>query len=382
MNTKHAPSVWRHSRMLIVLSGFVLAGCAIYPLDDAITPGKEPLAQSGYPGPIPSESTPTPPLPLPTLVDGSPNPMNDYFGTPLADEEVAVINIAKMSEAILTPVYDFENILSGHEKDRNMILYVTNPKTGEKLRLGDDSGSAVFGAMNDEHVVWHFLCDPCEDTRSGLYLHSFVEKSDKRIADKAIVIRGAVKISDQWIAYMVFPDDGSQYAVSLYAYNIETGETLLIDKNVVYQPAIESYFAINDEMVAWIGAGPTINDWRLSVHDLTTHTKRVLNVRGGNARYLSVSQEVLVWWDFYWKGYYLATNAIFTIPVIPPGWDVSMIKSIGPITVRGTQLFWSLEGDEKTHYFTATVAKKESQPPRPTPESLTPTAPVQSTLYP
>lgn len=378
MNTKRLPRLWIKLCGLVVVASLMLVSCAILPLASSETT-EHVITESGYPGPTPSDGPATLP-PLPTQADGSPNDLYSYFATPSPSERVGVDNVVEVSTTLPTPNYDFENTLVGSDVNRIMVLYVTNPRTGKAARLGDDSGSAVMGTINDNYVVWVFLCDPCQDMRAGIYVHSFANAKDTWIDDQAIATQGSIKIAGQWITYMKPSESPSRYAARLYAYNLQTGENLLIAENAIYMVAgTAGYNAVNEDMVAWVADGPTVNDWTLHVYDLTTQTTRQIEVELKDPRYLSISRNIVAWWDVFWKGYDLAQDALFTIPVVPPGWDVASIKSVGPVEARGRQLFWTLEVNGQTHRFTAPLVDRVSTPQ---PASTTPTATAVPTTYP
>ncbi len=67
----------------------------------------------------------------------------------------------------------------------------------------------------------------------------------------------------------------------------------------------------------------------------------------------------MVWYDWYWKGYDLAENAAFTVPILPPGVDRSAITGIGqPVTAHGKTLQWALEINGTERHFAASIAAK------------------------
>jgi hypothetical protein len=396
MKTKRSPLFWASLGGVVFIATLGLAACAPYSLA-ADEPTQSRTTESGYPGPPPSADMPTQ-LPLPTDADGSPNDLYSYFATPAPDETVEVVNIVESQPVQPTPVYHFENIRIGEGINWIMVLKVTDPKTGKQVRLGDDSGSAVIGALNDELVLWFFVCDPCRTLKAGLYAHWFSSGKDVWIDNQTILIYGSVEIWGEWVTYLKPPEKSSYHtanSVQLYLYNLRTGEKLLISKHAVHILAGSlGYRAVNEDQVAWMEDGRTVNDWTLHVYDLKAHSARQINVDLKDVRYLSVSRNMVVWWDVFWKGYDLTREALFTIPIIPPGWDNNSVQRDGPVTALGNTLHWSLTVDGTPHYFTASLVPKGQGPqvthavptpqrkPAVSPVAVTPTPVPLPTAYP
>lgn len=334
----------------------LLVACQIIPLETN-TPTGDNARQLGYPGPAPTSTLS--PVSFPTQVDGSPNDYYSYFATPSPDERVGVVEVMEAPRGRSAPTYEFQNLMTEGKAGRIMELIVTNPITGHKIRLGDDTGSAIMGAISDRFVAWHFLCEECQSIKPGIYVRSFADDVDIWVDSSAITVQHATQISGIWLIYMKRPDSYSRYAAHLYAYNLESGKGMLVNNDVVYIPSNASaYIALGENMVAWIGDGPTVNDRTLNVYDLAAQKMQQINVKLKDARYLSVSRNLVVWWDVFWKGYNLESNELFTIPVLPDGWDPATIERVGPVFVEGNQLWWSLERNGSVHHFSAVVVKK------------------------
>lgn len=300
------------------------------------------------------------------------NELYAYFATPAADERVAVVSI---SEATVSASPPFRYAVEGETINVNGIrrtaLYVADAQTGDKIRLGDDAGAAILGTMNDNYVVWSFLCDPCNATANGLYVHILESGENILITEKFMSTIGSTKLADSWVAYM-YPEKPQMWAAQLYASNFKTGQTVMVSDDALYANFHSSeYFAVNEAMVAWIGVGQSMQDRIIKVYDLLAGTLRLLEVTVKNPTNISVSQNAVVWWDGFWKGYDLKHEAVFTIPVLPPGWENVGVQQIGPVTAKGSQLYWSLKVNNQDYYFTAPVMPAEEKTgavsPLPTP---------------
>lgn len=377
MNTSK-PFLWSYVvRGLAASVWLMLTACAVYPLApesdsiQAVTSG-----QSGYPGLLPSDETPRP---LPTMVDGSPNIILSYFATPAPNEKVAVVGVASMASPQIPQPYTIEGETIDPTTGRTTLYVVKNP-SGDRIRLGDETGSAILAATSDNYVAWFFACDSCTSIANGLHVYSVGNDKNTLVAGKFYSVIGTVKITGLWMTYL-YPNPDGQTS-QLYAYHIPSGEAVLVADDAYYsRNDAASYVALNEEMVAWVNRQPA-GGLVLNVYDLANETKQQLKVQLSSLKNLDVSRDVVVWWDIFWKGYDLVSDEVFTVPIVPPGWDASMIKSVGPVKAKGRQLSWTLERDGGTYYFIASVAEKESQPPQPTPEPPIPTAPVSQTSYP
>lgn len=391
MMMRPSPRFWAQCCGWAVI-GFALTACAAYSVA-ANDPAKGSTAASGYPGPTLDSSTSISP-PLPTDADGSPNDLYSYFATPSPDEAVVVAEVAEIVPEAKVPLrYSIESqpLASGPEHWR--ALYVVDLETKNKVRLGDDSGTAIEGALSDEYFLWFFICDVCQGVKSGFHAYSLVSGKDIWIAEKVYHTQGSVQIAGQWVTYLKPPGEPRRYAAQLYAYNLQTGENLLIAKNAVYSISeAVGHRAVNEDQVAWIADGATVNDWTLHVYDLKGHSTRQISVDLKDAHYLSVSPDAVVWWDVFWKGYDLERGALFTIPVIPVGWENVSVQKAGPVLAKGNQLHWTLQVNGKDHYFTAPIVPKGQGPQAthliPTPvlkltvSVPTPTPITLSTAYP
>jgi hypothetical protein len=74
---------------------------------------------------------------------------------------------------------------------------------------------------------------------------------------------------------------------------------------------------------------------------------------------LSVSGDIVVWWDTFWRDCDLRQDTLFTIPTIPRGWENVSTQPYTPVKVRDDQLYWSLTVGEQVYHFTAPIMRDE-----------------------
>jgi hypothetical protein len=364
--------------LLVVASGLWLTGCALYADSESQSHTSNASITSAYPPP--ATVVPTAPPPLPTEADGSSN--YSAFATPSPDETVGITGISEVApETGPASRYSVEDETINGKPSHWRALYLIDSVTGNRVRLGDNNGSASYGLLSDDYMLWFFLCDSCPS--EGLHAYSLRTGEDVLVAEDAYALLGSVKIAGNWVVYVTSPDSQLRTA-QLHAYNLQTGMALLVTNNVHYRaPEIANYFTINENKVAWAAVDLTIFKQSVNVYDLQTQTAQTLVVEEkSDPRYLSVSRSVVVWWDGFWRGYDLTHDALFTIPVVPPGWNVDSIRGAGPVTVRGRQIFWVLDVNGQARHFTASVVERGPTTPEPTYEVPVPTTTVEPTSYP
>jgi hypothetical protein len=155
---------------------------------------------------------------------------------------------------------------------------------------------------------------------------------------------------------------GRKYFAHLRAHNLATGEDFLVGNDVPYNQIFNNrpssdYYAIRDGKIAWVEVQ---EEWTVRVYDLMTHTERTLNVPDMQSPVnLSISDDIVVWWDKFWQGYDLEQDALFTIPTIPRGWENVSTQPYSPVKVRGDQLYWSLTVGDQVYRFTAPIMRDE-----------------------
>jgi len=298
--------------------------------------------------------------PFPTRADGQPGPVRPYRVTPLPGEKVRVGDITEVQETELVATvapsrYSIQNEHAGVYK-----LFVHDSKSGQDIRLGNDDGSASFGAMTEQYVIWRFDCYTCaEDARlkTGFYAHVLATGEEIIIAGPA-GYQWYPKIEGQWVIYLDVSSSNKRFA-SLRAHNLTTGDDFQIGKEVPYNRPGE-YYAISGSRVVWVEGVPndTTPQWMIRVYDLTTRAARTLNTpKLVGPELLSFSGDIIVWQGEGMKGYDLKKNSAFTIPIIPPGWESLPVESVSPVTTRDDKLFWSFKVNGRTYNLTAPIVR-------------------------
>jgi hypothetical protein len=360
--------------LFLVLGGLGLSSCAPPVVAEGRpTPNSSPTL-AAYPPPVSAT-----PRPLPTRADGKIDRfsyLNSLLVTPLPDEKLMVSNIVLIkSGAIPTPVpprYSILNERKGEGVNRVYMLLLHDSQTGTDIRLGDDAGSAIFGTMNDEYILWR--CAGCAELQTGFYAYRLATSQEILISNSS-TFKWYSQIDGQWVIYREM-ESANPTVSDLRAHNLITGEDFLVASDVFYPFAHQGigplnpsdYYIIRSDKIAWVAAKME-NGLQLSMrlYDLTTRTTRTLNLpetsiprQGWN-----IFGELVIWRDKFWQGYDLKRDAYFTIPVIPPGWEDVPIKDASLVTAKDNTLYWSLTVDDETHYFSAPILPK-GQGPQPT----------------
>lgn len=219
------------------------------------------------------------------------------------------------------------------DRTKRLPLYLVDTVTGDETRLGDDSAAAVFGVMDDQHLVWYF---------AGTHLYNLATGQDMVLSTlNSPSIHP--QLSSDWLAFGNYNGGGSQEA-TLYAANIETQEVITLTWNLpAGNDRIRGYFGISDELAAWYEALNTI-----VVYDLTTrqeitrltHINAVFNETYLDVSGLSPGETVVTWSRGY--GYDLVTRSYFRLGrLTPPDWDKARVWDISRIQERDRILSWT-----------------------------------------
>ncbi len=249
-------------------------------------------------------------------------------------------------------------------------LYLHDNETDQEFRLGDDSGQADFEAMDDQYLVWRWsLCDPwpCQDRAQGLYAY------DLTTGEQAYIGLGIdVWMSNQWIIFT--SDEGADKRVGLRAYNLETGDEIVIARARAAFLGIRTMtlYHINEGMIAWVDYDEESGQMALAVFDLSTSTRRILDIPGLFGKHsppsqIRVSRTQVVWRDETQRGYDLRYDVIYAIPIMPPGLEDISADYLDPILVSGNYVTWGLEINGQARYFMAPVIVDGEVSPLPSP---------------
>jgi hypothetical protein len=330
---------------------------------------------SQSPIPTPRGVTPVPFSDQPTWVIGGQKVWR-LLVTPLPDEKVRVGVMSMLPSSRSpesdrhTPRYTIIKDTSprlGHTEPSNVKvkkLFVQDAQTGQEIRLGDDRGDAIFEKMTQDYVIWRYQWHGRSETvgfKTGLY--AYVLKTGKEIIIAQQPERYPLypKIDGHWVLY-TDAENAKKYFANLRVHNLATGEDFLVGNDVPYNQMFDNrpssdYYAIRDGKIAWVEVH---GKWMIRVYDLMTRTERTLNVPDVQSPAdFSISGDIVIWWDMFWKGYDLGQDALFTIPTVPPGWENVPAQSYVPMKVRDEQLYWSLTVSDRVYRFTAPILRDE-----------------------
>lgn len=295
---------------------------------------------------------------------------SDHSGTmSLPNQTTGVGQIAEI-EPLSARRYSVQHDYNELYSRINPVLLIHDSEAGKTIRLGDDSGDAIFAAMSDQYVLWEWGSSFPGSRLSGLYVLA-LETGQQFYVGNA----HGVGIGGEWITYQ--PSDTTGYA-SLHARNLATGEDIVITNQLALEgptgraPVRAANISdINEEMIAWANYDADTRQLSLNVYDLANRTTHALNIPNLAQTYpiilnVGVSRTLVVWQEQSWYGYDLVTNSTFPIPLIPTGWENVFIEESGAVKVSAEYLYWWLKVNDEIHYFQAPVVRGGLVPSTPT----------------
>lgn len=353
----------------VLLLSAVLVACApmsILELEisgDAALPAATATVESGYPGP---GATLASPLPIP--------PYNSLIATPLPDEYVVVGAIVEISKPKADFPYTYvEDFIekSGIVLERVFVQYL-----GREIRLGDDYGSSNVEVITEGYIVWTYHAHVDETNlplQSGLYVYEVKTGKLTRVADGWRV--GLSELDGEWILYISWENartgnlprnDTPGDVRPLLAYNISTGQTITLTTNlpVILGRGAPSFYGVSGNRAGWVEYDMQTQQYAIKVCDLNSGNTRALNVPNlKHPLFFSLSDDLAVWRDTYWRGYSLTQDALFTIPYAPPGWENKPEAASIVVTARHSALEWQVRvSDSEVHYFSGPIVPRGQGP--------------------
>ncbi len=344
----------------MMVSGVVLTGCA---------PARS-AAQDAHLIPTPEGAISVPPCDEPTWVIGE-QEVCRFLVTPQPNEKVCVgavtefvppVESQKQSRyTVREDIPPWEPATEPGQITSVKKLFVHDAEAGQEIRLGDDAGDASFQTMTSEYVIWRYQWDGRTETtrKTGLYAYVLESGEEVVIAKEPDIAPWDPKLDNQWVLY-TDAKNNSVYFAKLRVHNITTGEDFLLAGEIPYNRPGRNCYAISDNHIAWIevqtGEDPK---WMIRVYDLearATHAPNVLDIRS-SAGDISISGDIVVWWDGFWHGYDLQQDALFTIPTVPPGWENISVQPASPVTVKDDRLYWALSVNDEVYRFTAPIIR-------------------------
>lgn len=244
--------------------------------------------------------------------------------------------------------------------------FITDPHTGQEIRLGDDQGETVLtGASNDDYILWKYICD-CPD--EGVYVYTFADYQNRlfkpQVDLRVITNKGA------WVVY-IKPGDANEND-TLMAYNVETMELLTMDEDASLYLCFAyceddnipphadwvtplQQLAFNGTAFFWIS-----HDQQIEQYNLTTRTHSAYPMPAyawERPTGISTSDKTVVWRSRagYW-GYDLINRQLFAIRSNPPGWeDIGSNRFV--LVTKDDQLRIYLSFDDQAFSFTAPIIR-------------------------
>lgn len=352
---------------ILTLAGCGAQGSTVEPL--VMAEGVTPDWVSGPPIPTPDKATPEPPCDEPTWIVGE-QKVCRFLVTPLPDEKVRVGAITEFVPPVVSlpqPRYTvredippWQPITRPDQTIRDIPvqkLFVQDSATGHEIRLGDDAGDALFQMMTSQYVIWRYQWNGWAETtrKTGLYAYVLETGEEIVIARKPDHAPLYPEIDGQMVLY-TDAKNNNVYFAKLRVHNLATGEDFLLGKKIPYYGRSASdYYALGGGKIAWVEAD---NGRTVRVYDLATRTTRILNVPNTTSpEMVSISGDIVVWFDKFWRGYDLQQDTLFTIPTVPPGWESVSVQPASPVTVKDDRLYWALSVNDKVYRFTAPIIR-------------------------
>jgi hypothetical protein len=364
-------SLYFASLSALVIGSFSLTACAPSVIAEGQLKPTQPAATLvSYPGPTLNND-------LQLTVTPAPEQKGKIFVTPLPNEQVELGNVLEIQP---TPTPSAGYSIRNERTNDSYRLFVRDNRTGKEVRFGDGDESAIFEAMIEGYIFWVKGCGVCDEaslSKKGLYAYNPATGEQFLVThEPTFLIEGA----GAWIIYVNYTST-DKYLARLHAHNLLTQEDLLLSSKVpnLMGWLSSDFYAINENQIAWVELDLATSKTAIQAYNLSTHTMRMLKLPevvkplllnfGVEPVYLSVSDELVVWRDGFWQGYDLKRDALFTIPIVPPGWE-NVPFDVSRVTAHGGFVNWFLTMDGERHYFTAPIVPKGQGAP---PTHLVPT---------
>jgi len=350
LNTKFI-RVWA----AIAVFGCVLTACS-------------PIDMVNSEGSLPAQGYPVPETPLPTdsaiIGGGDPTEVVDsswerLFPTP-SKTDLAALSVVEAASVPPTPkkanaAIESETIRIGHLISLRFIVEVNE----KKVQLGDDTGTARWGALGARSFAWFFVCKPCKEIEDGLYVLDLETGKEAKISSDPLNLLGSVIVEEPWVVYYSLAE--GEWVV-LHAYNIDTTEDVILDSKLPFNlVAPKGELALNQGVVAWRGLSPNGRAFTLNWMDLEKRdTKTVTASEAANVGGLAVSKSLMVWIDDYWKVLDIRTEAMYTLPILPQGINRSNAERFSIVSnpvVFDNRVYWSVTVDKVQQDLSVQVGK-------------------------
>lgn len=324
------------------------------------------------PLPTPVGSTPIPTAAHDNLpYERAGEPRNGLLVTPQPDEQVQVGAVQAITPT-MSPTVE-PSVVRRVEHTNGSMLLVESPHRGDPIELGNDQGETKrwLTTETEDYLFWsYFPCTGCAATelQSGLYAYIWEDGTNITITLNDNNAQWYPEIDGDWLVYVVFQTFTTPSKAHLHAYNFSTGEDVLLG-GIVLPGGIrpEELYDIHENKITWLGTSADDLDASMRsfyVYDIATGTTTQLTPPPGTDFRLGVSfsDGILVWHEQKsptWWGYDTTQDAVFTIPLVPPGWASVPALVEEPVKVRDGHLYWALLSNDEVHHFTAPIVRNE-----------------------
>jgi hypothetical protein len=348
----------------------ILTGCepaTLENLADQPTASLSPTEAPGYPGPSDTQIAPTVPPTYPEPTPAAPVTPPEIAPNPTSDPKVPVI-IGPWQEVKPTPGSNDHFLAAlqykeGPDSIRRDTLLVTDTMSGRVIVLGDDQGYATFEGMSEKYVVWSYVGNAGSTGQSiatGLHAYDLLSGSDTFVGTGKGEI-GYIHQDGDWLTYLDNSDGAKTGFWTLRAHNLATGEDTTLSQAIPFRHGVfpRALHDVYHDIAAWVEVDAVSGQPIIKVEDLKSRDTKIIKVPVDNGpQLLSISANYVIWVDNALLGYDFASNRMFTIPSVPPGWEDR--ASAISVVVRDDHLEWHWTyATAQDPYFVADLIRKQ-----------------------
>lgn len=311
-----------------------------------------------------ASSLPTPAVPVEKI--GGARAVS-WLVTPGPEERLRLVNFREVASQSAQPrrftvAAKWRETGANEPPSASQIITVVDTQTGATFAVGDSVAGELLQTYDDRYVVWSQFCNPCAPGQYGLHVRSLQDGKEQFVTD--VYAPGIQpKLDGDWLVYAVITDEAANAVmktVQLRAFNLVTGEQRIVAENAyVPLPGPSNRFAAGNGRVAWIGANQPA-PFTLHVTELQTGAVRTLALPDSpeNPMDIALLGDLVIWLDGYWRGYDLRSDAYFSIPVLPPGWERAEFEEWKFESFDGQSLMWALKVGGQWHAFRAELSAR------------------------
>lgn len=306
---------------------------------------------------------------VPTLTPNAQQMALDSLRTPAPAARARLSSVSEVAAPTRTPAATRVLVRTvGGPLTKATEVYITDRTRGQELRLGDDSGGALFFDADNRYVVWGVRCH-CEDSgtpptslATGLYIYDLDQQHNVVVPstrpDHAI-------ITGDWVIYAFDPLDNQPrtgarpHIDRLHAYSIPTAQDVALGTGMMLTAGggddmpTEELFTVCGNTVVW-GSENAVHIYDLSTRTVPSFTMPDMP----RPHTFSCSDSVITWNEFGqgWWVYDRVTQHPFMVTLTPLQVN-GQITNLKPPIADGDSLTWSIEVDGAWRSFRAMVER-------------------------